>query len=48
METRVRHHAIVAERVIADDDLEALVPLLRPSLGPTCPCDTVLCQTVPC
>jgi hypothetical protein len=37
----------VAECLIADDDLAELAGP-RPSLGPTCPCDSILCQTIPC
>ena len=37
----------VAECLIADDDLAELAGS-RPSLGPTCPCDTILCQTAIC
>jgi hypothetical protein len=48
METDRPYAAAVAEPLIADEDLGALVPALRPSLGPTCPCDTILCQTIPC
>jgi hypothetical protein len=48
MDTGFPHGAAVAERVISDDDLGALAPGLRPSLGPTCPCDTLLCPSAIC